>query len=390
MAGAAEKLFKNATRSIQRTVEREFRKTDIGQMVELSKQIFGKLGNTSGSSRGGRRGVGSRQAKQFHKQIEKMSRSGTLKRMAQQGVFGDVSRYAKRGGVKDALMSEFFKALGPFGGLMEALIRPSGKALTKDINKELGVASSLIRAFGGFAVMPGDRDRNEDMIAYLEEQGYTVTKPVKADLDMPTSETRFIPPLASGKPRKTIDVEVEGGRKRFRVNDPVVTGEMILVSSSNVHSLGFDLKPGEATLGTLKVRFKQGKDSTAGPLYYYFNVPTMKFREFQKAKSKGEWVWDKLRVRGTVSGHRYDYKLAGITGGYVPRKATVGAGGEFFVRRQFSGRSTVTGKEKIFSSGENMFVRQLGGKPGQFTQRGAPNRAGPNRGRPQTGRLGGR
>ena len=176
----------------------------------------------------------------------------------------------------------------------------------------------------------------------------------------------------------------------MRVNDPVVTGEMILVSSSNVHSLGFDLKPGEATLGTLKVRFKQGKDSTAGPLYYYFNVPTMKFREFQKAKSKGEWVWDKLRVRGTVSGHRYDYKLAGITGGYVPRKATAGAGGEFFIRRQFAGRSTVTGKEKIFESGPDMFVRQLGGKPGQFTQRGAPNRAAPNRGKPQTGRLGGR
>ena len=406
MAGAAEKLFKNASREIRRQAEQEFYRSDIGKMVKMSKQMFGRVDR---ASRKGKRvtktGSRKRMAKEFWKKIEKMSRSGTLKRMAAQSLLGEaaglveagrrVSTYAKKGvmeegGIADSLMTEFFSALGPFGGLMESLIRPTAGRMAESVAQELGVASSLIRAFGGFAVMPGDRDRNEDMIAYLEEQGYTVTRPVKSDLDIPTSATRFIPPLASGKPRKTIDVEVSGKRKRFKVNDPVVTGEMILVSSSNVHSIGFDMKPGEGTLGTMKVRFLQDKGQAAGPLYYYFNVPTTLFLGFQKTRSKGEWVWDNLRVRGTVSGHRYDYKLAGITDGYVPRKATVGAGGEFFIRRQFSGRSTVTGKEKIFESGPDMFVRQLGGKPGQFTQRGAPNRAAPNRGKPQTGRLGGR
>jgi hypothetical protein len=37
----------------------------------------------------------------------------------------------------------------------------------------------------------------------------------------------------------------------------------------------------------------------------------------------GSWVWDALRIRGTVSGHQKDYELVGIMGNYVPRKATV-------------------------------------------------------------------
>lgn len=117
------------------------------------------------------------------------------------------------------------------------------------------------------------------------------------------------------------------------------------VDSSNVHSIGYD-----EDSRTLFVRYLGGpSDSRAGPgaLYEYFDVPASLWHSFQSASSKGKWVWDNLRIRGTVSGHRYNYDLTGITGGYVPRRAQVkltgpGVAREFFIPRSF-GESQIRG-----------------------------------------------
>ena len=66
-----------------------------------------------------------------------------------------------------------------------------------------------------------------------------------------------------------------------------------------------------------------------GPLYRYDGVSPDAFLSMLTAGSKGTWIWDNLRIRGTVSGHQKDYSLVGIMPtpeypeGYVPRKATV-------------------------------------------------------------------
>lgn len=155
----------------------------------------------------------------------------------------------------------------------------------------------------------------------------------------------------------------------------ITDGEMIPVSSSNVHSIGFrlDQTRRRTDRGTLLIRFlgtsSDGHRAGPGPLYEYFDVPTSLFLSFSRAASKGKFVWDSVRVRGTVSGHRFRYELAGISQGYVPRQAGLKRGqkGEWFLTRQF--RDPVTGR--LVSS-------QL---PEERVRRGSDLRGRPNRGR---------
>lgn len=74
----------------------------------------------------------------------------------------------------------------------------------------------------------------------------------------------------------------------------------------------------------------RGKTNSRGPMYAYHAVPVQIFNRMRAAQSKGRFVWDNLRIRGTIYGHKYNYTLAqaqvvatkGVSGVYVPRKAT--------------------------------------------------------------------
>lgn len=67
-----------------------------------------------------------------------------------------------------------------------------------------------------------------------------------------------------------------------------------------------------------------------GAMYAYFDVPVRVFERMKSAASKGKFVWDELRVRGSVYGHKYRFSLVqgqvntqrGVKGVYIPRKAT--------------------------------------------------------------------
>lgn len=88
--------------------------------------------------------------------------------------------------------------------------------------------------------------------------------------------------------------------------------------------------------GSRQLRGQAGKTVTAarknepGPTYSYLDVPFRVYNQMREAQSKGKFVWDQLRVRGTVYGHQYQYKLVtgqvsiqpGVSGVYIPRKAT--------------------------------------------------------------------
>jgi hypothetical protein len=148
-----------------------------------------------------------------------------------------------------------------------------------------------------------------------------------------------------------VPINVDGQVERLPRNHPLVTGEMIETpQSSNVHSFGFD-----NDTHSLFVRFKDslpsaqyasgykvksvyggsghGRPHKPGPLYLYHNCPARLFLTFIDADSKGNWVWDNLRIRGTVSGHQLDYALVGVQGAYVPRKATLTPAGEEYIPR---------------------------------------------------------
>lgn len=367
-------LFKHATRAIKAAVRSEFRAGQLGRaLAELESQA-----------------VGRGKAKKYLREIAtkvygQKPLPGWIDRNA-----GKIERYAKDNA--DAKIQQIiFKSLGPLGDVLQALLRPKGKRLAS-IDRELTAAANLLRAFGHEVIQPPSRRGGEGAkiqaaTQYLENLGFHVRrKPLPGwqaaskPKPLPGWAAHVAPQTpAGGQPaRKTVDLDIGAGRlNRIRRDDPLLTGAMIPVTSSNVHSIGFDINPHNAQIGTLKVRFLMdyGNSKVAGALYDYYHVPTTVFQNFRRAASKGKFVWDKLRIRGTVSGHRFDYKLTGISRGYVPRKATYTPQGEYFTKRSFLGENTRTGERRLFHSRESALVRPSANRGTE------PNRGRPNRGR---------
>ncbi|MEM6798550.1 MAG: KTSC domain-containing protein, partial [Planctomycetota bacterium] len=183
---------------------------------------------------------------------------------------------------------------------------------------------------------------------------------------------------ADGRDRKVVDLDLDGSgpKRRFPVSHPIVTRELIRTpESSNVYGFRYDIDR-----STLYVRYLQatasGGGKTMGPLYGYSNVPPDVFLAMIDAPSKGTFIWDRIRIRGTVSGHRYDYRLVAVRHGYVPRKATFTPDGEQFIGR------TVRAKRVIGDRKVRTFSSRLPDAPARGTpNRGAPDRGAPNRGR---------
>jgi hypothetical protein len=132
------------------------------------------------------------------------------------------------------------------------------------------------------------------------------------------------------------------------------------VNSSNVHSYGYDVESATLYVRYLgihldrsKVKFKRndpeglqhiqvkkgafgGRSAKPGPMYAYFGVPEKVFKRMHAAASKGIFIWDEIRVRGSIYKHKFNYRLvaAGVanigrdasgrneTIMYVPRRAT--------------------------------------------------------------------
>ena len=133
------------------------------------------------------------------------------------------------------------------------------------------------------------------------------------------------------------------------------TAETPTPQSSNVYSFSYDpqtstlyvtyqanaLNPDSVSTGTgphggraqlvgKRGSTVKGKTGQRGPQYAYFDVPARVHQRMKLAQSKGKFVWDELRVRGSIHGHKYRYSLVagsvtiqqGLSGVYIPRKAT--------------------------------------------------------------------
>lgn len=267
---------------------------------------------------------------------------------------------------------------------LQSAKRNTGKLIEAGL-KQLGKVGTLL---GGLLKMGGvsEKEALDVVNRAVQDSGQ---QPPTVSRTPPTQPARRPPPPPRTPPQVTFkeaprpdsskptdySVRVGGRNRRYDVNDPTITGEMIDVQSSNVHSIGYDFNWDNPMQGTLKVRFLQGpkESKKAGPLYFYMNVHPDVFQAFQDAVSKGKFVWDRLRIRGTVTGHQYQYKLAGITGGYVPRQAKKYGPNQYFVQRRFKG--THNGEIREFESS----------LPDQRVGRYEPRRGEPNRGIPNRG-----
>lgn len=305
------------------------------------------------------------------------------------------------------------KVFGPIADAVKSLLRPFGKPQSK---REIESAAELLNALGASTEGPSGRrvriesenlKAKEDAEKILEALGFEIDRsriPSSQQPDLPDTPLRPVVPLPPGAtappnriPQPTPRFEpanppdptsgmvrkmLNGMFVYFRPDDPAITGAMIRVQSSNVHSIGFDWNDRTPEKGTLKVAFldhqKGGSRNGKGATYYYYDVHPKIFFDFQRAASKGKFVWDQLRVRGTVSGHKYRYRLAAISkSGYVPRQATRIGDEEYFFGRNVKGQN---GKE-YRSALADRFVRKLTPK-----QQGMPRSLFPNTGRPSNGR----
>lgn len=321
MAFDPGKLFRRADEVLRRELEESFTRSPVGQVI------------------GGIRVRGPVDPSGF---VRKLEQGMTLRELMGSSLWeitGAIERYAGRN--EWTLVKQFLRSLGPIGTLLESIFMPLSKSPYAAAGFRLSVldAINLLRGFG-FEVLPPPEmklpkeelersvwaayyflQEHAEMLLRRPEYGLAGLAPRPAEIEEEVQERRESRlPISD-----TVMVPMRfGGPKEFPATHPIVTGEMVEVRSSNVHSIGYDLDN-----HVLYVRFwaetvRKGElVRFPGALYGYRDVWPEEFLDFLDASSKGGWVWDHLRERGTVSGHKKAYFLAGISGGYVPRQAAL-------------------------------------------------------------------
>lgn len=311
----------------------------------------------------------------------------------------EVVRYQMAGGESLRLVGELLGALGPLGRLIGSMIGPRVGIRRTGIDAEIESAVRFLQAYAPDKLAPQYRnvqsgvvsDSIESAIATLQAAGYEVTapgaKPKRSLTDDPvtSAEQMFYPQgtpktTKTGEARRIIELDVDGAPRRFPANHPIVTKEMVTdFSSSNVHGFSYDIDT-----STLYVRYQAAERFGKGPgsLYAYSHVTPEKFLRMYNAPSKGTWLWDEVRIRGTWSGHRHDYRLVAIRNSYVPRKAVyVGGGVEEFQGRRVRVANRKTGKIRTLKSELPDEIAPPIPYGGPDRGRGDNGRRPPNRGR---------
>lgn len=341
-----------------------------------------------------------------------------------QDMVREVIRYQNSGGESARLIGQLLGALGPMGRLLKSLLGTGTQIRGGGIQSEIDAAVRFLQAFAPEKLSPQLRTQTAGQVAdsftsavrVLEEAGHEILGPLPAPMrevpslfpkvprvrptpvrnvpspggpippgrvrpqaprrprpdDPLTSDEQLLYPhgvpktTTEGRPRTVVDIEGQ----RFPVDHPVVTKEMVEAVSSNVHSYGYDVDS-----LTLYVRYIADEKFGRGPgsLYAYDGVPLRKFLALYDAPSKGIWIWDNVRIRGTWSGHRHPHRLVGVRHDYVPRLATYAGGGrELFVPRTVRVQSKRRGVRTLTSQLPESFAPEFG----------EPNRGEPNRGIP--------
>lgn len=363
-------LFQRAAKEIQQATRDAFSRSGVGQVVQTARRAIDEAGRS-----------GERLPYRLERAMERYQADGwraalrTMRGTRLGALAGEIERYAK-GGPLRGLLNRFLGELGPAGVMLKALMG-LGKP---DVRSELETAAAFIRAHGGAAFLPDD-----PMLEVLQTAGM---EPVP---EKPGHEpSKRVPVQRPRQERPTTETPVPmagGGSRNFPPDHPIVTGDMLPApGSSNVHSFGYDAQSAYLYvrfLGYTTKRTADGRRARGGPgsLYRYANVTPEEFLTLMAAASKGDWVWDHLRIRGTWSGHQKDYELVGVEGGYVPRKATVrlnqqtGQLEEWLIKRRVR---TDQGDWLVSAMREE----QAGPMPWGVPDRGTPDRGEPDRGRP--------
>jgi hypothetical protein len=183
------------------------------------------------------------------------------------------------------------------------------------------------------------------------------------------AESEIMPDNIRRRRDGKIEVSGPGFKRVYHETSPVFTGRMLRVRSSNVHSIGYQLNPKDPAHGVMFVRFLQpdggygpGQQTpprpVAGPTYGYKGVHPDLFVSFTMAASKGIFVWDNLRVRGTIHGHQYPYFLSRVSQGYVPRRIQIRNGNQIWYGTRRNVGVSANGRMQVIKN--TLAARQVG------------------------------
>lgn len=363
------------------------------RLLKIKEQVARQLASTpvgrlaSEVDRVARTGAATKAtAERLRRQLDNLAAGASRSAVARTAVarqIEEIERYARNeGGLWNFLKGK----LGPVADTIRGLLKPGGQ---RSEARDVAAAAELLNALGvstsgangrRVSVQADDPKVKADAERVLRGLGFDVqdspTAPAPGSRPKPTvlPRDRVRPALPPDETSGMVRKMLGGMHVYFRPDDPIITGEMIPVKSSNVHSIGFIWNDDRPAEGTLKVRFLDSsggkKSSRGGATYHYYDVHPRVFIEFQKASSKGKFVWDKLRVRGTVSGHQYRYWLARLSSsGYVPRQATRIGDEEWYLQRSVK---AADGRE-MRSALKDRMIRQL-----TPTQKALPKSMFPN------------
>lgn len=269
------------------------------------------------------------------------------------------------GGSFSESLSQTHGAIGRLFGAVVDIYRVDGQAIEDDVRKgmelleqsgfaEDGEPDPRLYNYETVVRVPNPDDPNDlEFIRYGEPQGPIV---VGGSVQRrPTFNVDTVPVVgAPGSRNRRIErqslykaLEIDNEEEEDVISNLIQTPE-----SSNVFAFGYDEKS-----GILYVQYKadgapsytvrkrntcngkmyqmQHRMHIPGPLYAYGSrsrpIPPSIFNEMKRSISKGEFVWDRLRVCGSLWDHQYPYRLVtptfipignGVFGAYTPRKAS--------------------------------------------------------------------
>jgi hypothetical protein len=380
-------LYPNTARAVAEQAKRAMRAANMAQGMANAAKSTGSGSRLSNALQAFTRGM--------HVGISAIQGS-TVGQVAR-----EVAHYSRNGTpAQRRMVHQFMASLGPLGDLLLAI----GGGKPPSVQAASDLAAMFLKAMGREVSPEEERRMGRKPITaarrLLEatqegEGGVEVPNLGPGDEEAPGRGDR----LASNQPPPPRSASGGAG---YGGGDPVDTGEMLPApDSDNVYSYGYVKET-----ASLYIRFRNKDTEGPGSLYRYSDVTPQEFRGLMQAGSKGSWVWDHLRIRGTVEGHQKDYMLVGIIGGYVPRKVTratlvstptgwrmwTAADQAAGQRPDYTGAAWVPRNKLTTERNWVTSLRPLApafggstGPEGPGPNRGTPNRGGPNRGGPNRG-----
>lgn len=318
-----------------------------------------------------------------------------------------IERYSRTGA--SGVIGQILGALGTPGRLISSWLRGSeGQRALRPIRDEVQKAMNLMNSLaplGDSGVTPEQAGAVEIQSDGMDRPNVGAGAPANSSgggrSRLPPGAPPAAPPDDDNRPHRNVRILPNGnwhirGPGYDRVlpaTHPALSGQMMPATSSNVHSYGYRFDFDKPTQGSLIVRFLQAdvnrsgpnRRKVPGPTYEYFKVHPDFFDEMWRAASKGVWIWDRMRIRGTIAGHQYAYSLIRAAQNYLPRRAFVHNGRQILQRRRRTAERRDGTQYQLVSPLRTQYVGEY--RPSERRpnvgnmDRGAISRGAPDRGR---------